>query len=83
MYEKTNEFSKAFVNAEFKYIIANVVIMMHRGNIAEAKRFHEKAKEMCKPNYVGKLHSILLKHRYYESLNVTPEAIAFMQQLRL
>lgn len=83
LYEKTDDFSKAFVNAEFKVTIANIVISMHRGNIAEAKQFHEKAKGMCKPNYVGKLYNILVRHKYYESLNTTPEALAFVRQLKL
>lgn len=82
-YEKTNDFSKAFVNTEFKVAVAKTVIFMHNGNVAEAKRYHRKAKEMCKPDYTGKLYNTLLKHNYRESLNATPEAIAFVQQLRL
>ena len=56
---------------------------MHHGELDEAKQFLEKAKDMCKPNYVGKLYNILTRHKYYESLNVTPEAIAFLQKLKL
>lgn len=83
LHEKTDDFSKAMVNAEFKVAVANIVIQMHRGNITEAKQFHEKAKEMCNPNYIGKLYNILRKHHYHESLDATPEAIAFVRQLRL
>ncbi len=82
-YEKSDDFSKAFVNSEFRVAVANIVISTYRGNLAEAKQFHDKAKEICKPNYFGKLFNILLKHKFRESLNATPEAIAFVQQLRL
>ncbi len=82
-YGKTSGFSKSFVNAEFKIAITNIVISMHHGRFAEAKQFLEKAMGVCKPNYVGKLYNILARHRYHESLNTTPEAIAFLQQLKL
>ena len=82
-YEKTSDFSKSFVNTEFKVAIANIVISMHHGRFDEAKQFLEKARGICKPKYVGKLNNILARHKYNESLNTTPEAIAFIQQLKL
>ena len=82
-YEKTGDFSKSFVNAEFKVAIANIVISLHHGRFDEAKQFLEKARGICKPNYVGKLYNILVRHTYHESLNTTPEAIDFVQQLKL
>lgn len=82
-YEKTSDFSKAFVNAEFKIAIVNIVISLHHGRLDEAKQFLEKAREICKPKYVGKLYTILTRHKYKESLSTTPEAIAFMKQLKL
>lgn len=82
-YEKTSDFSKSFVNAEFKVAVANIVISMHHGRFDEAKQFHEKAKGICKPNYIGKLYNILARHKYYESLNTTPEATAFVKSLKI
>ena len=82
-YEKVSDFSKAFVNAEFKVAVANIVISMYYGRLDEAKQFHEKAKCICKPNYIGKLYDILAGHKYYEARNVTPEALAFVKQLKL
>lgn len=82
-YEKTSDFSKSFVNAEFKVAVANIVISMHHRRFVEAKQFHEKAKGICKPNYVGKLYNILARHKYYESLNTTPEATAFIKHLKI
>ncbi len=83
MYEGTNDFSKSFINGEFKYTVANIVVLNHRGKTEEARQFHEKAKEMCKPNYVGRLFHLLQKHHYQESLHGTPESIAFVKGLRL
>ncbi len=82
-YEKTSDFSKSFVKAEFKVAVAKIVILMHHGRFTEAKQFLEKAKGICKPNYVGKLYNILDGHRYYESRNTTPEATAFIKHLKL
>ncbi len=82
-YEKTSDFSKSFVNAEFKVAVANIVISMHHGRLDDAKQFHEKVKGICKPNYVGKLYNILARHKYYESLNTTPEATAFVKSLKI
>lgn len=82
-YKKTSDFSKALVNTEFKIAIVNIVISLHHGRLDEAKQFLEKARGICNPNYVGKLHSILAKHNYNESIRTTPEAIAFIQQLKL
>ena len=82
-YEKTSDFSKSFVNTEFKVAIAKIVISMHHGRFDEAKQFFEKAKDICKPNHVGKLYNILARHKYHETLNTTPEAITFVKQLKL
>lgn len=82
-YEKISDFSKSFVNNEFKVAIANIVISMHYGRLDEAKQFLERAKGICKPNYVGKLYNILARHKYYESLNTTSEAIAFIKGLKM
>lgn len=82
-FEKTNDFSKSFVNAEFKVAIAKIVISMHHEKFDEAKQFLEKTRGICELNYVGKLYNILTRHKYYESLNTTPEAIAFLEQLKL
>lgn len=82
-YEKTSDLSKSFVNSEFKVAVAAVVISLHHGRFGEAKQFLEKAKGICKPNYVGKLSNILARHKYYELLNTTPEAIAFIKRLKI
>lgn len=82
-YEKTSNFSKSFVNAEFKVDIAKIVISMYHRRTDEAKRFLKKARDICKPQYIGKLYNILARHKYTESLDTTPEAIAFVQQLKL
>jgi len=82
-YEKTDDFSRSFINTEFKVAIANIVISMHHGHFDEAKQFLKKAKGICKPNYVGKLYNILVRHKYYESLKTTPEALTFVRKLKI
>lgn len=82
-YTQAPEFSKAFLNSEIKLSIANIVISLHYGKIEEAKQSLEIAKEICKPNYKGKLHSILNRHKYNETLNITPEAISFINNLKV
>jgi len=82
-YEKMNGFSKSFVNNEFRLAVANVVVFLHESKIENAKEQLEIAKEICRPNYVGKLYNILARHKYYESLNTTPESIAFIKKLKI
>ncbi len=82
-YENTGDFSKSFINAEFRFAVANIVILMQYGKNDEAKQFLETARKICQPNYAGKLKSILAGHRYYEALHTTPESIAFIRGLKL
>lgn len=82
-YERTDDFSKSFINSEFKVAVTNIVICVHYGRIDEAKQFLERAKEICRPNYVGKLFNILARHNYKESLKATSESIAFVRRLKL
>ena len=82
-YEKADDFSKSFVNAEFMVVVTNIVICEHYGRIGEARQFVEKAKEMCTPNYRGKLFHILARHNYEETLKATPESIDFVMKFHL
>lgn len=82
-YEKADGFSKSFVNSEFILAVANIVVFLNEGKIENAKEQLEIAKEICKPNYEGKLYNILTRHKYYETLNTTPESIAFIKKLKI
>ena len=82
-YTQAPDFSKAFLNSEIKLSIANIVISLHYGKIEEAKQSLEIVKEICKPDYIGKLHSILSRHKFNETLNITPEAIEFINNLKI
>ena len=82
-YEKTNEYSKAFVNNEFKSAVADIVISLHHGNIDKARQALDIAQKICEPNYIGKLYNLLKRHNYQESLNATEEAIAFIKNLKI
>ena len=78
-----NEFSKSFINTEFKLAVAGIVIAMYYGKMDEAKKLHQTAQQICKPNYIGKLYEILAYHRYTETLKTTPESMAFLRKLKL
>ena len=82
-YSKTNEFSKSFINSEFRLAVANVVISLHHENTDEARKALEIARKICEPNYIGKLYSILKRNNYQESLNATTESIEFIKKLKI
>lgn len=82
-YKKLNDFSKSFIGNEFRLVVANIVVFLYEGKIENAKEQLEIAKEICKPNYVGKLYNILAGHKYYESLDTTPESVAFIKKLKI
>lgn len=80
--EKADEFAKAFVNNEFRITVASIVILLHYGKKDEAKQLFESAIEMCGLNYTGRLHGILNKHHYKESLKLTPEVKEFLKNVK-
>lgn len=82
-YTRATEFSKAFLNSEIILLIADIVISLHYGKTEEAKKSLEAAKEICKPYHKGRLHNILSRHKYNEKLNITPEAIEFINNLKI
>lgn len=82
-YTKSSEFSQSFVKSQFRLAVGSIVISLHYGKTDEAERSLAVAKEICKPNFNGKLHHILSKHNYHESLNETPESIAFIKNIRI
>ena len=83
LYITTDDFSKSFIENEFRLAIANLVIALHHGNTAEAKEALDKAKEISKPNYLGKLYNILDRHNYRESFKTTREAEDFIKNIKI
>lgn len=82
-YKKTDDFSKSIVGNALRLAVANIVISLHHGKLEAARRSLETARTICKPNYTGKLHAILARHKYRESLDTTPEATAFVKSLKI
>ena len=82
LYITTDDFSKSFIENEFRLAIANLVIALHHGNTVEAKEALDKAKEISKPNYLGKLYNILDRHNYRESFKTTREAKDFIKNIK-
>ena len=82
-YITTDDFSKSFIENEFRLAIVNLVIALHHGNTVEAKEALDKAKEISKPNYLGKLYNILARHNYKESFKKTREAENFIKNIKI
>lgn len=79
-FEKSGEFSKSFLQQDFKCKVAQIVIFSHYGKYAEAKTALEAALEMCRPNFKGKLYDLLQKHRCTEVLPLIPEVTRFLKR---
>ena len=82
-YLTTGDFYKSFIENEFRLAIANLVIALHYGNKAEAKEALDKAREISKPNYSGKLYNLLARHNYKESFETTREAKNFIKNIKI
>ena len=82
-YKTTDDFSKSFVENEFRLAVSNLVIALHYGNMAEAKEALEKARKISKPDYIGKLYNILIRHNYKESFKTTREAKEFINNTKI
>ena len=82
-YMTTDDFSKSIINNAFRLTVANIVISLHHGKTAEAKKSLEEAKKMCQTDYFGRLYSILARQNYTELLNITPEVMAFIKSVKL
>ena len=82
-YLTTGDFSKSFIENEFRLAIANLVIALHYGNKAEAKEALDKARKISKPNYSGKLYNLLARHNYKESFETTREAKNFIKNIKI
>ena len=82
-YVTTDDFSKSFIENEFRLVIANLVISLHHGNTVEAKEALDKAKEISNPSYLGKLCNILARHNYKETFKTTREAKNFIKNIKI
>ena len=82
-YDKTNEFSKGFINNEFRMAVIRIVIALHHNDRAAAKEAYKRATAIYSPSYVGKLQHILARHKYVETLKITPETKIFLRGLKL
>ena len=73
----------ASVNSEFRRALAQIVIALHHNQIDIVKSAYKQATTIYSPSYVGKLHNILARHNYKETLKITPEAKMFLSGLKL
>lgn len=82
LYQKSDEFAKSFLNNRFRVAVSKIVIALHHGKKEEAKSAYQEALEIMNPGYKGKLFDILKRHKYTESLELTPEVIEYMGEIK-
>lgn len=82
-YSQADEFSKSFLNKQYRMAIANLVISLHYSNYAQAKSALNEAEKISKKGYVGPLYKLLEYHRYYETLRHTPESLNFIKKTKI
>lgn len=82
-YNETDEFSKGFINSEFRMAVIQIIIALHHNDKTAAKEAYKQATTIYSPSYVGKLQHILARHKYTETLKITPEVKKYLQKLKL
>lgn len=82
-YNETDEFSKGFINSEFKIAIIQLIISLHHNDKSSAQEAYRKATAIYSPSYIGKLHHIFSRHKYTETLKITPEVKKFLSNLNV
>ena len=83
LYNNINEFSKALVNNEFRIAVAQIIILLKYNRFAEFEKVYMEVKNMMSPSYTGKLYGILRRHKYTETLKVTPEVKRFLKKIKI
>lgn len=74
-------FERAFLQHRFCSALAEIVVALHHRQLERARAAYECAMTICKPDYHGALYQLLKKHQYEESLRMTDEARAYLQEV--
>lgn len=83
LFAEIDDFEKAFINNEFRLAVAEIVIFSHKQMREKATASYKKAIELCKPNFVSRIQSVLDKHNVKDILRNTPECRAFLKTVRV
>ena len=81
-YSGISDFQKSFKNAELRLSIAQIVIALHENNFATAKYSYLTVFKIISPSYFGKLHQILQRHKYEETIYLTPETKKYLKSIK-
>lgn len=82
LYQKSSDFYKAFLVNIYRSKIAEIVINLHYNKIDKVRELYQEVLEITAPDYKGSLHNILKKHKYSESVNLSPEVIKFLKNIK-
>lgn len=82
-YNEIDEFSKGFINSEFRLAIIRIVIALRYNDKTAVQEAYKQVTAIYSPSYVGKLQNILARHRYKETLKITPEVKAFLRRVKI
>ncbi len=82
LYQKSSDFYKAFLVNIYRSKIAEIVINLHYNKIDKVRELYQEVLEITAPGYKGSLHNILKKHKYSESVNLSPEVIKFLKNIK-
>ena len=83
LFSEIDDFEKAFINNEFRFAVAEIVIFSYKGMTDKATRSYKEANKLCKPNIVSRIQGVLDKHNMKDTLRNTPECRAYLKTVRV
>ncbi|MBR5380432.1 MAG: hypothetical protein IK140_07850 [Clostridia bacterium] len=82
-FNKVDDFTKGFVNTEYRLSIAEIVICRHHKLMAKAKEAYLNAVRLSKPGALSRIQNILSHHQYNDTLQSTPESAQFLKHVSI
>ncbi|MBQ7981296.1 MAG: hypothetical protein IJ305_06800 [Oscillospiraceae bacterium] len=83
LYQKASEFSKAFINNQFKITLAEIIIMLHYEKYECAKQAYNKLLKMINSIPIISKSNIVKKHNISVRLEITPAVSEYLKQLKI
>lgn len=83
IYNQIDDFSKGFMNDQFRLSVIQLVIALHHNHREIVEDAYKQVMAIYSPSIMGKFHNILIKHKYKETLKITPEVEMFIKRLNL
>ncbi len=74
-----HSFVKSLLQNKFYLEIAQIIIARKAENYDEVKEHYHKVMKMLAPEFKGELYEVLKKHRYTESITLSPQCCEFLE----